>query len=559
MELRRALLATALLLLPVAADAQQTQSTVNPNVPPVGFFVEQSGPQFRDNFQRVINDLNVLFARGGGGGSLTNIPAFNVLGNPTSSTALPVGTGIMPILNGVWGTPSAGWVPLATGSTTAAWTNAITTVNGQSCALAASCTVGVSLINGVAYPAAPSTNTVPVVTGSNTVTYEQVPNAALVNPSTTVNGQTCTLGGTCTISASAGSITVGTTSIIGGSTNQFLYDTGGTLGEVTKGNNCVYGTNGTGVPSCVTALPFIASLATGGTNASLTASNGGIIYSGASAFAVLAGTATPSLPLLSGTSAAPTWATISYPASATSGGIPYFSSTTGMASSAVLAAGAIVVGGGAGAAPSTTGCTINVNSTITCSSSTPFDPQIIVQNTSNDANPPFLIFEKSRSGGAVLGGDTIAFFDVAPFVNGSYQNQAAISWTAAGSPSGNVVPTKVQLLTSGAFSLSQSFTFDNNAHVLALATTNPTLTAGCNGVGSSVGTNSSDFAGNAVGQTAAATTCTVTFANAFATTPSCVVTGDQSQPTAITRSVSTLVLTFASTALYRFNWHCSGI
>jgi len=65
MELKRALLAIALLLFPVAAGAQQTQSTVNQNVPPVGFFVEQSGPQFRDNFQRVINDLNVLFGRAG--------------------------------------------------------------------------------------------------------------------------------------------------------------------------------------------------------------------------------------------------------------------------------------------------------------------------------------------------------------------------------------------------------------------------------------------------------------------------------------------------------------
>ena len=38
----------------------------------------------------------------------------------------------------------------------------------------------------------------------------------------------------------------------------------------------------------------------------------------------------------------------------TSGGIPYFSSTTNMATSAVLASGALVVGGGAGAAPATT-------------------------------------------------------------------------------------------------------------------------------------------------------------------------------------------------------------
>lgn len=38
---------------------------------------------------------------------------------------------------------------------------------------------GVVKVNSVSYPASPSTNTVPIVTGSNTVTYEAVPNAAL--------------------------------------------------------------------------------------------------------------------------------------------------------------------------------------------------------------------------------------------------------------------------------------------------------------------------------------------------------------------------------------------
>lgn len=61
MELRRIIIAAALALFPALGNAQQTQSTINPNVPPVGFFVEQSGPQFRDNFQRAINDINVLF------------------------------------------------------------------------------------------------------------------------------------------------------------------------------------------------------------------------------------------------------------------------------------------------------------------------------------------------------------------------------------------------------------------------------------------------------------------------------------------------------------------
>lgn len=44
----------------------------------------------------------------------------------------------------------------------------------------------VEKVDGVTYPASPGTNTVPVVTGSNTVTYEAVPNGALANSSVTV-------------------------------------------------------------------------------------------------------------------------------------------------------------------------------------------------------------------------------------------------------------------------------------------------------------------------------------------------------------------------------------
>jgi hypothetical protein len=53
----------------------------------------------------------------------------------------------------------------------------ITTVNGVSCTLGASCTL--TSLNSVNFPASPSTNTVPVVTSSNTITYETVPAAAL--------------------------------------------------------------------------------------------------------------------------------------------------------------------------------------------------------------------------------------------------------------------------------------------------------------------------------------------------------------------------------------------
>lgn len=63
-------------------------------------------------------------------------------------------------------------------------------------------------------------------------------------------------------------------------------------------------------------------LANGGTNASLTANNGGIFYSTASAGAILAGTATAGKMLQSGSTAAPSWSTPTYPsASGTSGKI----------------------------------------------------------------------------------------------------------------------------------------------------------------------------------------------------------------------------------------------
>jgi len=57
---------------------------------------------------------------------------------------------------------------------------------------------------------------------------------------------------------------------------------------------------------------FPISLAHGGTNANLTASNGGIFYSTASAGAILSGTSTAGQIILSGASTAPTWSTATF-------------------------------------------------------------------------------------------------------------------------------------------------------------------------------------------------------------------------------------------------------
>lgn len=66
-------------------------------------------------------------------------------------------------------------------------------------------------------------------------------------------------------------------------------------------------------------------LANGGTNANLTASNGGILYSTASAGAILAGTATARQMLQSGASGAPAWSTATWPATTTSNRLLYSS------------------------------------------------------------------------------------------------------------------------------------------------------------------------------------------------------------------------------------------
>lgn len=93
-------------------------------------------------------------------------------------------------------------------------------------------------------------------------------------------------------------LVVGSTAISSGTTTRVLYDNAGVLGEYAQ------------VP-----------LAVGGTNAALTASNGGIFYSTASAGAILAGTATAGQIIRSGSSAAPSWSTSVYPATSAAGTI----------------------------------------------------------------------------------------------------------------------------------------------------------------------------------------------------------------------------------------------
>jgi hypothetical protein len=175
----------------------------------------------------------------------------------------------------------------------------------------------VNKVNGVAYSSGPSTNTVPVVTAANTVTYEAVPNAALANSSVTLGSTSVSLGATA--SSLAGLTSVG------------LGVAGTTAGTLTIANTNASGTVTIQNPSATAAYNFNLP-ATAGTSGQALLSGGG----GASAM---------------------TWGSVGVGGGGTgltsgaSGGIPYFASNTTMASSALLTSHAVVLGGGSGAAP----------------------------------------------------------------------------------------------------------------------------------------------------------------------------------------------------------------
>jgi len=95
-------------------------------------------------------------------------------------------------------------------------------------------------------------------------------------------------------------------------------------------------------------------LTRGGSNASLTASNGGIVYSTASAMAILAGTATANQMLLSGASGAPSWSTATHPATTTINQILYSSAANVISGLATANSGVLVTSAGGVPSISTT-------------------------------------------------------------------------------------------------------------------------------------------------------------------------------------------------------------
>lgn len=91
--------------------------------------------------------------------------------------------------------------------------------------------------------------------------------------------------------------------------------------------------------------------------------------------------------------------------------------------------------------------------------------------------------------------------------------------------------------------------------------TAPTLTAGCNGAGSAVAAGSTDNRGKITTQTAASTTCTLTFNHAWPQAPFCVASDAEATITPAAYSVGatgtgTVVFDFVSAANDVFDYVC---
>lgn len=241
----------------------------------------------------------------------------------------------------------------------AALVNSSTTVNGQVCTLGSTCTISASagtITVGTTLIASGSANAI-LYNNGGTLGNVTTANGGVLNtssagvPSITatpvlgVAGATAgslgfenatsgrvtfqTVAGalgsrTINIPAASGTLAISATAPITLSAAGDIGITGATLGKVDD-TNVTLTLSGSPSNALVNAASITAgwtgqlAMARGGTAANLTASNGGIVYSTGSAMAILAGTATANQIPLSGSSAAPSWSTATYPGTAAAG------------------------------------------------------------------------------------------------------------------------------------------------------------------------------------------------------------------------------------------------
>lgn len=256
------------------------------------------------------------------------------------------------------GTATANQVLLSGSNTTPAWSTATypvtTTINQLLYSSAANTITGLtSANNGLLVT---SSAGVPSILAGPGTTGNVLQSNAAAAPSFSTATFPSTATSTGTILRANGTNWVASTATFADTyaINTLLYASGANAVTGLATSTTAVLTTSAGVPTWAAQL----SLALGGTNAALTASNGGIFYSTASAGAILSGTATAGLALLSGSNAAPTWST-SPPITQvkvtriTATGAGTYTPTAGM--QYVIVAAQAGGGGGGGGATTTTG------------------------------------------------------------------------------------------------------------------------------------------------------------------------------------------------------------
>ena len=184
-------------------------------------------------------NANTIFAGPSSGSAST--PLFRAL---VSSDIPPINLGSVNVNGGVTGTLG-----------NAQLTNSSILANGTTCTLGGSCTITTAASSVIVSGGSATT-----ITGGSGAGFVISDNAGVLgetSSTTTINAVACVLGSSCSISATAASMTVGTTTIISGSANALLAQStsGATLAAIASGNNEVLATDGSGVPAFTTTLP----------------------------------------------------------------------------------------------------------------------------------------------------------------------------------------------------------------------------------------------------------------------------------------------------------------
>lgn len=267
---------------------------------------------------------------------LAPIAGGTVIGNPTGATADPTATN-SPIL-GIPGSAAGqiGFAGVTSGTATlkgqaaaGSATVLLPTTSGTLASTAASPLILDPVTGALTCPTCVTSSGGGAITGVAPISVSASGVVSLATPLVVQYGGTGLAAGTSggvpyfdstSTMASSGTLTANQIVLGGGAGGApTVVGSLGTATTVLHGNASGAPTFG---PVSLTAdISGILPLANGGTNAALTASNGGLVYSSGSALAILAGTATAGQIPRSGANAAPSWSTATYPATAAAGTI----------------------------------------------------------------------------------------------------------------------------------------------------------------------------------------------------------------------------------------------